>query len=216
MCLSVQLLLYFSVPSRHVFMSSTLSWSKTQKSEIVESIREIAYKEEKQLFTIIVTGVFPRNSNFVYSSAHLCFSFCGGQIDGSELEWRAMPSGQKQTQKSWQCCCWLPAGVEHMEANGRCSSGHGELGLDCWKWAIEGVQQLLSKQNRAWGFCGCPAEVPACHDHVHGVRKTNVSKASAILGDHRFRFTFPEVHQAVSACYCHPVPLLCEAHLSPS
>lgn len=33
-------------------------------------MREIAHKEEKQLFTIIATGVFPRNSYFVYSSAH--------------------------------------------------------------------------------------------------------------------------------------------------
>lgn len=36
----------------------------------MESIREIAYKEENQLFTIIATGVFPRNPYFVYSSAH--------------------------------------------------------------------------------------------------------------------------------------------------
>lgn len=35
----------------------------------MESIKETAYKEEKQLFTIIVTGVFPRSSDFVYSSA---------------------------------------------------------------------------------------------------------------------------------------------------
>lgn len=36
----------------------------------MESIKEIAHKEEKQLFTIIATRVFPRNSDFVYSSAH--------------------------------------------------------------------------------------------------------------------------------------------------
>ena len=36
----------------------------------MESIKETAYKEEKQLFTIIVTGFFPRSSDFVYSSAH--------------------------------------------------------------------------------------------------------------------------------------------------
>lgn len=36
----------------------------------MESTKEIACKEEKQLFTITATGVFPRNSDFVYSSAH--------------------------------------------------------------------------------------------------------------------------------------------------
>lgn len=36
----------------------------------MESVKETAYKEENQLFTIIATGGFPRNSDFMYSSAH--------------------------------------------------------------------------------------------------------------------------------------------------
>lgn len=71
MCLSVQLLSYFSVTSRHEFIYSSPSWSKARKSGIVESVRQISYKEEKQLFTITVTGVSPRNFYFVYSSAHV-------------------------------------------------------------------------------------------------------------------------------------------------
>jgi len=70
MLLSVQLLPCFSSIFRHESIYSTPSRSKAQKSETVESIKEIAHKEEKQLFTIIVTGGFPRNSDFVYFSAH--------------------------------------------------------------------------------------------------------------------------------------------------
>lgn len=70
MLLSVQPPPCFSVIFRQESIYSNLSWSKAWKSEIVEFIKEIAYQEENQLFTIIATGVFPRNSDFVYSSAH--------------------------------------------------------------------------------------------------------------------------------------------------
>lgn len=86
---SVQLLPYFSIIFRHKSIYSTLSWSKAQKSETVESIKEIAYKKEKQLFTIIATGVFPRNSDFVYSSAHdVSVSVVDGLMD---LNWNDVP-----------------------------------------------------------------------------------------------------------------------------
>lgn len=70
MLLSVQLPPYFSIILWHESIYFTLSSSKGQKSETVESVKETAYKEENQLFTIIATGGFPRNSDFMYSSAH--------------------------------------------------------------------------------------------------------------------------------------------------
>lgn len=76
-------------------ISSTPSRSKVQKSEIVESIREIAYKEEKQLFTIIATEVFPRNSYFVYFSAHsISVSVADSLMD---LNWNYVQHCQGET-----------------------------------------------------------------------------------------------------------------------
>lgn len=64
---------------------------------------------------------------------------------------------------------------------------------------MEGIQQFLSKLNLMQEFYGCIAEMRARYEYMYVVRKLNVSKVSAMLGERRFRFTFPEVHHALSA-----------------
>lgn len=97
----------------------------------MESIKEIAYKEEKQLFTIILTGVFPRNSDFVYSSAHdVSVSAVDSLMD---LNWNDVPRrrGRNKCRNlgSAAAGCLLVARIWRL--NQQCSSGHGELGLNC-------------------------------------------------------------------------------------
>lgn len=191
MCLSVQLLSYFSVPSRHEFISSTLSWSKAQKSETVESIREIAGKEEKQLFTMIATGVFPRNSYFVYSSAHGVSVSAVASLMG--LDWIDVQHRQGRNKcrnlGSAAAGCLLGSSIWRLM---------GELGLGCWERAMEGDQQFLSKQERAGGVCGCTTELCACHDCIHGVRKADVSKAMLVIA----MLSQIQVHLSWSAPSC--------------
>lgn len=68
---------------------------------------------------------------------------------------------------------------------------------------MEGIQQFLSKLSLTQAFYGCIAEMRVCNEYTYAV-----SKVSATLGECRFRFTFPDVHHAFSACYHHPLPPL--------
>lgn len=110
-------------------------------------------------------------------------------------------------QKSWKHCCWLLAGGTDIEINQHCGSGQSELGPYCWRGAMEGIWQFLCKLNLPQGFCGCLAEMHTAMNIY--MRKLNISKLPAMLGECRCKFTFPLVRHALSLHYHHPVPQLC-------
>lgn len=187
---------YFIFQSFLGLMPSIPLRYKAWKSEYVEFIKEISYKEEKQLFTTVAVGLFQEFLNLRIPLPTM-FSFCGGQFDRSELEWRSTHKKQKQVQKSWQHCCWLLAGGTDIEINQHYSSGHSELGPIADREPWKGFGNPYANWTYHRGFCGCLAEMHAAMNAYMG--KLNVSKLPATLGEHRSKFTFPWGHHTFSA-----------------